>query len=176
MKRTLIALLLLLGSCSTTSQSLERLYKDGIRDRQEGVFSGLEQDQMARQESRREKVRQFIVEEKLESASDYLYAGAILASSPFEDDLIAAQMAGLKAAELGEDKGFRVAAEAIDRHAMHLGKPQRYGTQYYYEEVLQKWRLYPVDPRTSDEERRAMGVAPLSELMARTEKLNERVR
>ena len=42
--------------------------------------------------------------------------------------------------------------------------------------MLEKWRLYPVDPRTSDEERRAMGVAPLSELLARTEKLNERVR
>lgn len=176
MKRTLIALLLLLGSCSTTSQSLERLYKDGIRERQEDVFSGLDQSSMEREESRREKVRGYLVEEKLVSAEDYLYAGAILAMSPFEDDLITAQMAGLKAAELGNDRGFRVAAEAIDRHAMHLGRPQRYGTQYYYEEVLKRWRLYPIDPRTSDAEREAMGVPPMAELLAKTEELNERVR
>ena len=52
----------------------------------------------------------------------------------------------------------------------------RYGTQFYYEEVLQKWRLYPVSGKTTDAERAAMGVAPLAELRAREDLLNEEVR
>lgn len=169
-------LLLGLAACSTPTQRLERMYADSVRERGSGPFTSLEEDFREHQEARRSKVRKLLAEEKLASAKDFLYAGAILASSPHEEDLLTAQMAGLKAAELGEDKGFRVAAEAIDRHAMHTGQPQRYGTQFYYEEVLQKWRLYPVAGETTDAERAAMGVAPLAELRAREETLNERVR
>lgn len=152
------------------------MYSDSLRERSDGVFTSIEDRYQARQEQRREKVRAFIDEERLESAEDFLYAGAILSSSPVQADLLTAQMAGLRAAELGEDRGFRVAAEAIDRHRMHNGLPQRFGTQYYYEEVLQKWRLYPVDPQTSDAERAAMGVEPLAVLAQKTELLNESVR
>ena len=100
----------------------------------------------------------------------------ILSTSGFEDDLVAAGACGLKAAELGEDRGFRVAAEAVDRRLMLAGRPQRYGTQYYYVEVIQKWRLYPVDPKTTDLERQAMGVETFEQLRAREAELNEELR
>lgn len=176
MKRLLIGLLALLAACTSTSDSLQHMYEDSIRERDGGVFSTLDSDYMERQESRRVKVRKYVVEQSLETAEDYLYAGAILSSSPEEDDLIAAQLAGLTAAQMGEDRGFRVAAEAIDRIAMHQGIPQRYGTQFYYEAVLAKWRLYPVDPKTTDIERKSMGVDSLADLMKRADELNEKVR
>ena len=178
MKRYLpLLLLVLLGACRSTSDSLRNMYANSVRDRTgEGNFETLDERYLEEQENRWEIVRGFIREEKLESAEDYLYAGAILSTSTFEDDLVASAACGLKAAELGEDKGFRVAAESVDRRLMLRGDAQRYGTQYYYVEVIQKWRLYPVDARTTDIERQAMGVEPLSELMARVDELNESLR
>ncbi len=176
MKHLSILLLFALCACTSTSQSLKQMYADSIRERSSGVFTSMEHKYQERQEERFEKVRRYLAEEQLASAEDFLYAGALLAASPQQEDLLTAQMAGLRAAQMGEDKGFRVAAEAIDRHAMHLGNPQRYGTQYYYEEVLRKWRLYAVDPKTTDAERKAMGVEPLAELYRKTELLNENVR
>jgi hypothetical protein len=166
-----------LSACQSVSQRLENIYSDGLRERLGGNnFSTLEPAFEAHQEARFEKVRQFVKAEQLETAEDYLYAGTILSSSPYPDDLTAAWAAGIEAAEMGDDRGFRVAAEAMDRFQMVHGAKQRYGTQYYYVEVIQKWRLYPVDSRTTDAEREAMGVEHLSALEAKVEELNEALR
>lgn len=178
LKRLLPLLLLLtLAGCRTPTESLRNMYSNSLKERLEGNnFSTLGAGYQERQQGRLELVREFVKEQKLVSAEDYLYAAALLSTSSFKDDLIAASASGLKAAELGEERGFRVAAESIDKLKMHAGENQRYGTQYYYVEVIQQWRLYPVDPATSDEERKAMGVEPLSELIARAELLNAEVR
>jgi len=78
----------------------------------------------------------------------------------------------LDAAERGAEEGFPLAAEAIDRECLQLGVPQRYGTQYVFSPVTGEWLLYQWDPATSDVERRAMGVPPLSEALARVRELN----
>lgn len=178
MKRLLpLALLLVLAACQSTTARLKTLYGDSLRDRLgDGPFESLDEDFLERQEERREEVRRLVKAEQLVTAEDFLYAGVILSTSSHPDDLTAAWASGLKAAELGNDLGFRVAAEAIDRVQMVSGAPQRYGTQYYYVDVLQKWRLYPVDEKTSDEERAAMGVEPMAELLTRVDALNEEVR
>ena len=67
---------------------------------------------------------------------------------------------------------FEVAAEAIDRELLKGDQPQRYGTQYVYEPIVKKWSLYTWDETTTDAERRAMGVPPLAEALARVEILN----
>lgn len=153
------------------------MYAESLRERlDEGQFSTLGARYARNQAERLEKVRQFVKEKKLSTAEDYLYAGVLLSSSSVEDDLIAASASGLKAAELGEDRGLRVAAEALDRRLMHRGQPQRYGTQYHYLEVIQKWKLYPVDPSTTDADRAMMGIPPLVELKAREDELNEEIR
>jgi len=178
LKRILPLLLVgLLGACSTPSQELRTMYADSLGERLGGdQFTSLDDEYVLHQEARREKVRGYVEQELLVTPEDYLYAGIILSTSPFEDDLIAASASGLKSAELGDNRGFRVAAEAIDRLQMHRGEPQRYGTQYYYLEVIQKWRRDPVNPATTDAERAAMGVPPLAELLERTDRLNAEVR
>ena len=177
-KRLLPVLLLLsFAACTTPSQSLRNMYAESLRERLDGDnFATLGTRFGEHQEARFEKVRKFVREEALVTKEDYLYAGALLSTSSHQDDLVAAMASGLKAAEMGEDRGFRVAAEATDRFRMHRGENQRYGTQYYYVEVIQEWRLYPVDPETTDEERAAMGVEPLSVMIARAEMLNAEVR
>lgn len=178
MKRFLPLLLLaLLGACSTPSQQLRNMYRESLEERLDGSkFTSLEDGYVLNQEDRRETVRGFVKEEKLVTSEDYLYAGVILSTSPFEDDLIAASASGLTAAEMGEERGFRVAAEAIDRLKMLRGEPQRYGTQYHYIEVIKKWRLYPVDPNTTDAERASMGIPSLAVLTERTAELNAELR
>jgi hypothetical protein len=171
-----LLLLVLLSACASTSEQLRVMYADSLRERLDDQFTSLEDEYVLSQEARRETTRKFVEQELLVTAEDYLYTGVILSTSPFEDDLIAASASGLKAAELGDDRGFRVAAESIDRLQMHRGEPQRYGTQYYYVEVIQKWRLYPVDPSTTDGERNAMGIPSLAELTERADTLNEKVR
>jgi hypothetical protein len=172
-----LALLLSLLACQSVSSHLESLYADSVRERLAGdTFSTLGDAYQEDQEERLEKVRGYVKAEQLVTAQDYLYAGVILSSSSHPDDLTAAWAAGLKAAELGDDRGFRVFAEAVDRFEMQRGGEQKYGTQYYYLEVIQKWRLYPYNLDTTDAERAAMGVEPLAELLAREEQLNEDVR
>lgn len=162
---------------SGPSQSLRVMYKASLRERLEGgEFSTLSDRYSSRQRDRVEMVRKYVKAEELVTAEDYLYAGILLSTSAVEDDLIAASASGLKAAELGDQRGMLVAAEALDRLLMHRGKPQRYGTQYYYIEVIQKWRLYPVDPSTTDDDRAAVGVSPMSELKAREDVLNSELR
>ena len=168
--------LLLLASCQSTSTSLRKMYADSVDDRSDGgALTALDPDYQEDQADRREKVWRYIIEEKLTTAEDFLYAGSLLVSSSNPDDLVAAKLSGLKAAELGDDRGWRLTAEAIDRHLMIAGKPQHYGTQVEYIEVLQKCRLYQVDPRTTDEEGASMGVEPIAELRARAETASERL-
>jgi len=169
--------LLLTTACNSPSVSLRRMYADTVAERSDGnALAGLEPAVLEREAERREKVWKYIVEEKLVTAEDFLYAGRLLITSTDPNDLVTAKLSGLKAAELGDPRGWRLTAEAIDRDLMLAGKPQRYGTQIEYHEVLQKCRLYEFDPQITDEERAAMGVEPLAELQAKAEAAAERIR
>jgi len=171
--RLLPLCLALLAACASPSSELERMVKNSSRDLEGGGrLAGVTDANAARQQRRIGKAREYVAAGQVGSAADHFYAGLILATSSSLDDLEAATLLGLKAAELGEERGFRVAAEAIDKALRIRGEPQRYGTQVSYLEVIQEWRLDPLDPRTTDEERVAMGVAPLAELEAFVRELN----
>lgn len=186
MKRLLPLFLLiasLLASCTSTTASLRQMHAEdtqGMKDL--GFLSGLqtregyadENDFIEDREARQAKVRKYLSEGKVQSGEDYYHAAALLATSGDVEDLVKAQECGFSAAQLGEKRGSRVAAEAIDRHQMFIGKPQWYGTQVEFIEVLAKWRIYPVDPRTTDEQRATMGVPPLADLRAAVDQINER--
>ncbi len=60
-----------------------------------------------------------------------------------------------------------LAAAAYDRACMYAGRPQRYGTQFVPDGV--RYRLWDVEPATTDAERAAWGVPPLAEQRARAE-------
>ncbi len=54
---------------------------------------------------------------------------------------------------------------------MLAGKPQKFGTQLV--EVDGKWKVYDVDPATTDAERAEWGLPPLAEAHARAAELNQ---
>jgi hypothetical protein len=168
------ALAPLVAGCrtSTPSQRLEQLYGDVQVDVAEHDL-GSRDAWMTRQHERIEEVRAMLEAHEIVSARDHLHAAVVLVETDSEIDLETSKLLALRAAELGEELGFRVAAEAIDKQLVKRGVPQKYGTQYVYEPVLRGWRLYPCDPSTSDAERHAMGVEALAELKAREKQLNE---
>jgi len=178
MKKLPVALLTLLltasGACQAPAVRLERLALEQRTEAQTEVRRS--QDALAKNDrlhQRADKVRTILDQQGQElTPLDELYAALVLVESDRPEDLEAAQLIALKSAEGGENRGFRVAAEAQDRLLVKRGLAQRYGTQFVWEPVNRIWRLYPVDPRTSDVERKVMGVPPMSELKAQEAKLN----
>lgn len=67
-----------------------------------------------------------------------------------------------KAVKLGYPDNWIIAA-CTDRLLQLQGKPQKYGTQYV-ENKSGKFRIYRVDPKTTDEERAEFGLPTLREL------------
>jgi len=118
------------------------------------------------------RVRELIATEGYDANGGRLYAAALLLDSDEPSDLDLARELALLEVEAGDERGLRVAAEAMDRAAMLRDDPQPYGTQFVFSPVTGKWGLYEVDARTTDTERVAMGVPPLAEAMRRVRILN----
>ena len=109
---------------------------------------------------------------ELKTAEERFEAAVILVENDEPADLKLAEVLAQEAATGGEPLAPRVAAEAIDKQRVLAHEPQRYGTQYEWVAVLREWRLYSLDPNTTDSERRAMGVPPLAEIYEIEKKLN----
>ena len=164
---------LLLGACSSTSSKIGRLYaelQEDVAQHKTGERPDLELQQ--RHDKRAADVRDILQKEPVESREDKLHAAVLLVETTDIRDLALAEKLGREAGAAGERRGFRVAAEAVDKSLVRRGLPQRYGTQYEWVTVLQQWRLYPIDPTTTDDERRSMQVPPLNELYAGEKKMN----
>jgi len=165
--------MLLFASCMGRPYP-ERAYHEALEllDSHQGT-GGLRHDVLENLEGRWETAAGWYTEGRLESAEEHLYTAATLVTSDHVEHLILARRIGVRATELGEERGYIVCAMATDKLLVEQGEPQRYGTQIVYEPVIGKWRLYAVDPLTTDEERAAMGVPPLSELLANVERQNQ---
>lgn len=172
---TLLAatLSVVLGACSSTSSKIGRLYAElqsDVAEHKTGGHPDLELQQ--RHDKRAVEVRRILDTEKLESTEDRLHAAVLLVETTDLENLAIAEKLGREVGVAGDKRGFRVAAEAVDKRLVRRGLPQHFGTQYEWVTVLQQWRLYPIDPTTTDDERRAMQVPPLAELYAGEKKMN----
>ena len=163
-----------LGCATTHKSEISSVYADFKSDIESHMGSHRDDAMIKRQADRTAKVKKIADAHGLTTAQDNFEAAVILSATDDLDSLKLSETLALKAVEMGENKGFRVAAEATDKQMVKMGVAQRYGTQYVYEPVLKGWRLYPVDPRTTDAERKAMGVPPLDELRKGEELLNQR--
>ncbi len=165
-----LGLTLALGACQLPPPTPSQLLAEVLEDFEGG--GGLRSVSLERQTERYAMVHTWHAQGTLISAEDHLWSAAALVTSDKPADLVLAGELALLAAELGDARGFTVQAESTDKLLLSAGKPQRYGTQFIYEPVLERWKLYPMDATTSDAERRAMGVPPLAELMQRVNELN----
>jgi hypothetical protein len=99
------------------------------------------------------------------STQDLVYAAFIFQHGDCPEHYRYAHRLAQIALEAGDLEAGWIYAATLDRYLMSLGKPQKFGTQYVG--TGENFRLYPVDPSTTDEERAQYNVPPLSEALER---------
>src|SRR5581483_5291946 len=135
-------------------------------------FSAVEvQELLAQEAQRRQRVTELIAEGALKDTEDYYHAAMIFLHGESVEDFWQAHQLASTAAEMGyhtanaDEMGYLpakwLAAATLDRWLMRQGKPQKYGTQFLFDG--KRYRLWDVDPATTDEERAVYSVPSLTD-------------
>lgn len=118
-----------------------------------------------RDRARREAVMALLADGWPEDG-DALYAAAwVLNHGELSEEAALGSRLAAWAADMGRPGARWLAAAALDRSLMYAERPQKYGTNIVPDGV--GWRLWDVDPATTDAERIANDVPPLAEMQAR---------
>jgi hypothetical protein len=157
------------------NKELQALFEQDQADRR--AFEQLDHEQiqqmLQRDRVRRQRVEELIGSEGLQVPEDYFHAAMVFQhGETLEDYWQAHELAG-RGAELGHPGCRWLSAAAYDRWLMNQGKPQKYGTQYTTRDDG-PYRLWDVDPNTTDEERAAWNVPSLAEALRQAEELTQR--
>ena len=120
----------------------------------------------------RRREAEAILAAEVVAAPEALYAAAWLFNhGETPDEAARGRELALRAEALGHRPARWLAAAALDRSLMYAGRPQKYGTNMVSDGV--RWRVWDVDPATTDEERAAWDVPPLAEMHARAAAIDD---
>ncbi len=108
------------------------------------------------------RIKELYSTQKLQTGADYYHAAMILQHGECPEDYLLAHELCIVAICKGENRAKWLAAASEDRFLMHIGRPQRFATQYRGD-GNQSPRLYEVDESVTDEIRREFGVRSLNE-------------
>ena len=158
------------------NEELQALFEQDQADRRV-FFEQLEHEQLQqvrqRDRARRQRVEELVASDMVQAPEDYFHAAMVFQHGERLDDFWRAHELARRGAELGHPDCRWLAAAAYDRWLMNQGKAQKYGTQYTSRDD-EPYRLWDVDPTTSDEERAAWDVPPLAEALQKAEDLTRR--
>ena len=156
------------------NKELQTLYEEDQADRAT-FFEQWDAEQLQqvlqRDRARRQRTAELIGSEALQDPEDYFHAAIIFQHGETLDDYWQAYELARKGSELGHPNCRWLTAAAYDRWLANQGKPQKYGTQYFSHDN-EPYRLWDVDPATTDEERAAWNVPSLAEALQQAEKLS----
>ena len=155
---------------------LQALFEQDQVDRSV-FFEQLEHEQLQqvlqRDRARRQRVEELMGSEALQAPEDYFHAAMVFQHGETLDNYWRAHELAKRRAELGHPNCRWLAAAAYDRWLMNQGRPQKYGTQYTANED-EPYRLWDVDPTTTDDERATWDVPPLAEALRQAEEHTQR--
>jgi hypothetical protein len=158
------------------NKELQTLFEEDQADRNT-FFEQLGHEQLQqvlqRDRARRQRVEELVGSEALQTSEDYFHAAMIFQHGETLDDFWQAHELAKRGSELGHPNCRWLIAAACDRWLMNQGKPQKYGTQYTSRDN-EPYRLWDVDPTTTDEERAAWNVPPQAEALQQAEELSRR--
>ncbi|MFL5695887.1 MAG: hypothetical protein ACJ797_02140 [Ktedonobacteraceae bacterium] len=158
------------------NKELQALFEEDQTDRRV-FFEQLDHEQLQqvlqRDRARRQRVEELVGNEMLQAPEDYFHAAMVFQHGERLDDFWGAHELARRGAELGHPDCRWLTAAAYDRWLMNQGKVQKYGTQYTSRDN-ESYRLWEVDPTTTDEERAAWDVPPLAEALQKAEELTRR--
>jgi hypothetical protein len=143
------------------NEELKLLYEEDRRDAQ--TFPG--DESFIASQGRRSRVEIMLKRGQVRTAEDYFHAAAIFHHGERLEHWAQAHLLARTAAEMGYRPGRYQAAAAYDRWLMRQGLPQKYGTNSV--EDGDYWRIWDVDPHTTDSERAQWDVPPMDGLVNR---------
>lgn len=123
----------------------------------------------SRDQARRQQVQRLIEHDQVHTAQDYYHAALIFQHGDTVEEIWAAHQWAMKSVALGHEAGKWLAAAALDRWHMYQGQPQKYGTQLVPDGT--RYRLWDIEPSTTDEERAHWNVPSLAEMERRAQQL-----
>ncbi len=130
-----------------------------------------------RDAQRRQRVSELLAQGEVSAPDDFFHAALIFQHGETLEEIWQAHELARKAAEMGATQSMGpkdsrwLAAAALDRWLMYQGKPQKYGTQFVPDG--KRWRLWDVDPDTSDAERAANHVPALQNQLKQAERYTQ---
>jgi hypothetical protein len=142
------------------------LFTADQEDRKDGT---LDDEVVARDRIRRTRGLAKLAAGELHSPADYFHLAMLLQHGAVTEHFHLAHELARRAAH-GHPPATWLVAATMDRWLMNQGLPQKYGTQY--RDVGHGFELYPVDPATTDEERRRWQVPTLAQAQARAAAFN----
>jgi hypothetical protein len=158
------------------NKELQALYEQDQAERSI-FFEQLDHEQLQqvlqRDRVRRQRVEELVGSEALQDPEDYFHAAMVFQHGETLDDFWRAYELANRGAQLGHPNCRWLTAAAYDRGLMNQGKPQKYGTQYTSRDD-KPYRLWDVDPTTTNEERAAWDVPPLTEALQQAEEHTRR--
>lgn len=154
------------------NKELQTIFEQDQADR--STFEQLDhkhiQQMRQRDKARRQRVEELLGNEALQVAGDYFHAAMVFQHGEKLEDFWKAYELARRGAELGHPDCRWLSAAACDRWLMNQRKPQKYGTQYTARDGG-PYRLWDVDPNTTDEERAAWNVPSLAEAIRQADVL-----
>jgi aminoglycoside phosphotransferase (APT) family kinase protein len=121
----------------------------------------------ARDADRRRQVREILRRGGERSPAESYAAAWILNHGDTIEELAEAHALATIAAQNGVREARWLAAATLDRGLMYRGLPQRFGTNFVPDG--RRYRLWDIDPTTTDADRLAWDVPPLAELERKAE-------
>ena len=128
-------------------------------------------------EQRRQRTNELIAQGLLTTHDDYFHAALIFQHGTTLDEIwhaheLARRAAAMEATEATSTQMSNwLVAATLDRWLMYQGKAQKYGTQFVPDG--KRYRLWDVDPTTTDDERAANHVPSLQEQLQRAERYTQ---
>ena len=157
----------------TSNEELKAIYEADQSDRQ---VSEIDWSIVSvRDKQRQERVYELLDSNLVRTSDDYANAAMVFQHG---DDTIASGMAVKlmrKAIELDSTRSEWLLAAAIDRDLQRRGKPQIYGTQYWWTNDSNQWIRYELDSTIiTDEQRKEYGVRTLAEQREQLRLMNKK--
>ncbi len=151
------------------NKEIEDLFVADVDERRDHPNYGTAAYRLLRERdaSRREHVERLIEFGQLKEPLDYYRAAWILNHGETLDEILKAHTLASKALELGVSDARWLTAATYDRWLMCQGRTQKFGTQIVPDG--ERYRVWDVEPGTTDVERAAWDVPSLAEMQRRAE-------
>jgi hypothetical protein len=120
----------------------------------------------------RVEVLGFIKDSKLATDLDFYYAAFVFQHGNCPEHYKLANELANESVKLGNEEAKWIYAASLDRYLLAIGEVQKFGTQYTSTDGC-TYKLEPVDPATTDEERATYGVPSLAEAQEQAKELSK---